>query len=177
LAGQAARMSDEEREQIKVAVTGKLREQALGDQKALAQKIQAASQQFLAENAKRPTVKTTASGLQYEVLAAGSGARPGPDDQVTVNYKGALVDGTVFDSSYDRGQPAVLPLSSVIAGWREGLMLMSPGAKFKLYLPAALAYGENYTSPEIPPNSALVFDVELISIAGAHAGGSPSGVK
>lgn len=124
-----------------------------------------ASQAFLEQNKTRKEVKTTASGLQYEVLTEGSGEVPKPTDQVTVNYRGTLPDGTVFDSSYDRGQPATFPVNGVIPGWVEALQLMKPGAKYKIYVPPALAYGERGAGGDIGPNQALVFEVELISVA------------
>jgi FKBP-type peptidyl-prolyl cis-trans isomerase FklB len=123
-----------------------------------------ASQAFLEQNKARKEVKTTASGLQYEVLQEGSGEAPKPTDQVTVNYRGTLPDGTVFDSSYERGQPATFPVNGVIPGWVEALQLMKPGAKYKIYVPPALAYGERGAGGDIGPNQALVFEVELISV-------------
>lgn len=122
------------------------------------------SQAFLDQNKARKEVKTTASGLQYEVLKEGSGETPKPTDQVTVNYRGTLPDGTVFDSSYDRGEPATFPVSGVIPGWVEALQLMKPGSKYKIYLPPALAYGERGAGGDIGPNQALVFEVELMSV-------------
>ena len=108
---------------------------------------------------------TTASGLQYTVLKHGTGTvSPKATDTVTVNYEGKLLDGTVFDSSYQRGQPASFPLNQVIPGWTEGLQLMKAGDKFKFIIPAPLAYGANSPTPAIPPNSTLVFEVELLSI-------------
>lgn len=127
------------------------------------------SQAFLDQNKARPEVKTTASGLQYEVIKEGSGDSPKPTDQVTVHYKGTLLNGTVFDSSYDRNEPATFPVSGVIPGWVEALQLMKPGAKYKLYLPSALAYGEHGAGHDIGPNQALVFEVELISVSNPPA--------
>jgi len=121
---------------------------------------------FLAANGKKKGVSTTASGLQYEVLAAGSGKKPAATDTVTVNYEGKLLDGTVFDSSYQRGQPASFPLSGVIKGWTEGLQLMPVGAKYRFYIPSELAYGAQGAGQDIGPNCVLTFDVELISIKG-----------
>ncbi|MEM8768721.1 MAG: FKBP-type peptidyl-prolyl cis-trans isomerase [Pseudomonadota bacterium] len=119
--------------------------------------------EFLAENGAREGVVTLPSGLQYEVLTDAEGPKPLPTDRVTTHYRGTLIDGTQFDSSYDRGQPATFPLNGVIAGWTEALQLMSPGAKWRLYIPPELAYGDRGQGP-IPANSTLVFDVELISI-------------
>jgi FKBP-type peptidyl-prolyl cis-trans isomerase FklB len=106
-------------------------------------------------------VKTTASGLQYKVEKEGTGAQPKPTDMVTVNYRGTLIDGTEFDSSYKRGQPATFPVNGVIKGWTEALQLMKPGAKYQLFIPSTLAYGERAMGPDIGANSTLIFDVEL----------------
>ena len=120
--------------------------------------------EFLAQNSKAEGVVTTASGLQYQVLHKGTGTRhPKPTDTVTVHYEGTLINGDVFDSSIQRGQPASFPLNRVIKGWTEGLQLMVAGDKFRLFIPSELAYGKR-AAGKIPPNSTLVFDVELISI-------------
>ena len=119
--------------------------------------------EFLEENAKNDSVVQTESGLQYMVLKEGTGAKPGPTDNVTVHYTGRLLDGTVFDSSVD-GEPATFPLNRVIPGWTEGLQLMSEGAKYRLFIPSELAYGENGAGDKILPNSTLIFDVELIKV-------------
>jgi FKBP-type peptidyl-prolyl cis-trans isomerase FklB len=136
----------------------------------LAEKTQSvnveAGQKFLAENANRDGVVTTATGLQYEVLAEGSGDSPKETDQVTVHYHGTLIDGTVFDSSVERGQPATFPVNGVIPGWVEALQLMKPGAKYKLFIPSNLAYGERGAGGAIGPDATLIFEVELISIGG-----------
>lgn len=125
----------------------------------------AAGLAFLAENAKKPNVVTTASGLQYEVLAPGTGTvSPSATDSVTVHYKGTTIDGEEFDSSYSRGEPATFPLNRVIAGWTEGVQLMKEGAKYRFFIPSQLAYGEQGAGRAIGPNAALIFDVELIKI-------------
>jgi len=122
-------------------------------------------QKFLAENAKKPGVQTTASGLQYQVITEGKGPKPKPEDVVRVHYKGALLDGKTFDSSIERGQPVVFPLNQVVPGWQEGLQLMPVGSKYKLWIPGNLGYGDKGTpGGPIPPNATLVFDVELIDI-------------
>ncbi|MEO0446270.1 MAG: FKBP-type peptidyl-prolyl cis-trans isomerase [Verrucomicrobiota bacterium] len=120
--------------------------------------------QFLHINQSKDGVTTTASGLQYEVLEEAEGPKPTASDQVTVHYTGKLLNGTVFDSSVDRGEPATFPLSGVIKGWTEGLQLMPQGSKFRFYIPQNLAYGEAGSPPTIPPFSTLVFDVELLGI-------------
>ena len=125
----------------------------------------AAGEEFLSKNGQRKEVITTASGLQYEVVAAGTGAMPRATDRVKVHYTGTLIDGTEFDSSVARGEPAVFGVGDVIPGWVEGLQLMSPGAKYKFYIPSDLAYGPGGApGGAIPPNSTLIFDVELIEI-------------
>jgi FKBP-type peptidyl-prolyl cis-trans isomerase len=118
---------------------------------------------FMIENGKKAGVTTTASGLQYEVLKQGSGAKPAATDTVKVHYEGKLLDGSVFDSSIQRGEPVSFPLNRVIAGWTEGVQLMPVGSKFKFTIPAALAYGDQGAGP-IPPHSVLQFDVELLEI-------------
>ena len=123
-----------------------------------------AGKALLDENAKKEGVTTTASGLQYEVLTNGTGATPVETDQVTVHYHGTLVDGTVFDSSVERGQPATFPVNGVIPGWVEALQLMNVGSKYKLYIPSDLAYGERGAGGSIGPNETLIFEVELLSI-------------
>ncbi len=120
-------------------------------------------EKFLAENKKREGVKETASGLQYEVITMGTGARPGPEETVKVHYTGTLMDGTKFDSSIDRNEPATFGVNQVIKGWQEGIQLMPVGSKFKFYVPYELAYGANGTGP-IPPYSTLIFEVELLDI-------------
>ncbi|MDR3114732.1 MAG: FKBP-type peptidyl-prolyl cis-trans isomerase [Treponema sp.] len=121
-------------------------------------------QAFLEENRKKPGVSLTPSGLQYEIIVEGSGQKPKGDDMVRVNYKGTLTDGTVFDSSYSRGEPAEFPLDAVIPGWTEGIQLMSEGGFYRLYVPSKLAYGEQGAGSTIPPYSTLIFEVELLSI-------------
>lgn len=133
-------------------------------QKKEGEKVKEVGAAFLAENAKKDGVTTTASGLQYEVLTEGTGAKPTATDKVKVHYHGTLLDGTVFDSSVDRGTPAEFGVSQVIPGWTEALQLMSVGSKYKVYIPSDLAYGEKGAGQTIKPNSTLIFEVELLDI-------------
>ena len=126
--------------------------------------VREAGERFLAENAAKEGVTVLPSGLQYVVLAEGKGSKPKATDRVKCHYEGRLIDGTVFDSSYRRGEPAVFPLNGVIAGWTEGVQLMAEGAKFRFFIPYSLAYGERGAGQSIPPYAALVFDVELIEV-------------
>jgi FKBP-type peptidyl-prolyl cis-trans isomerase len=146
-----------------------------GAYQALSERNKAAAQAFLARNTKEKGVTTTASGLQYVVLAPGDPSAPkaGPNDHVTVQYRGTLLDGKEFDSSYAHGKPAVIRPSSTIAGWREALSLMSRGAKWRLYVPPELGYGTT-PPPVIPTNSLLVFEIELLAIDSATAPGAPA---
>src|SRR5213595_1794854 len=130
-------------------------------QKQAGEKNKTDGAKFLEENKKKPGVKTTASGLQYKVEKEGTGAQPKATDMVTVNYRGTLIDGTEFDSSYKRGQPATFPVNGVIKGWTEALQLMKQGSKYQLFIPSNLAYGERAMGPDIGPNSTLIFEVEL----------------
>jgi FKBP-type peptidyl-prolyl cis-trans isomerase len=123
-----------------------------------------AGRNFLAENAKKPDVVTTTSGLQYKVLREGAGAKPSKQGEVEVHYKGTLIDGTVFDSSYERGEPISFLLTQVIPGWSEGVQLMSEGAKYEFYIPFELGYGAQGISGVIPPYSTLIFEVELLKV-------------
>ena len=127
-------------------------------------RVQDEARAFMERNKARSGVTTTASGLQYEVIREGVGERPTLTDTVTVHYKGQLANGQVFDSSYDRGEPATFPLGRVIQGWQEGLQLMSAGAHYRIYVPYELGYGERGAGQDIPPFSSLIFDVELISV-------------
>ena len=120
--------------------------------------------QFLAENAKKPEVKTTASGLQYEVITEGNGKSPKATDTVLVHYRGTLLDGKEFDSSYKRNEPIEFPLNRVIPGWTEGVQLMKEGAKYRFYIPSQLAYGSRGAGGAIGPDETLIFDVELLKV-------------
>ena len=140
-----------------------IRQRMQDEQAAKAEAAAAAGRDYLAENAKREGVTVLASGLQYEVLVQGSGAKPSADDQVRTHYHGTLIDGTVFDSSYERGQPAEFPVGGVIPGWVEALQLMNAGSKWRLHVPSELAYGAQAVG-SIPAHSVLVFDVELLDV-------------
>jgi FKBP-type peptidyl-prolyl cis-trans isomerase len=168
LAGKSA-LTEEQQKAALMDLEKNLRAKAEEKQKAAAGKNLKAGEDFLAANAKKDGVKTTASGLQYKVIKTGTGATPKPTDMVTVHYQGTLVDGTVFDSSIQRGEPATFPVRGVIPGWTEALQLMKVGGKWQLFIPAKLAYGEQGPGP-IGPNSTLIFEVELLGIEKPGAG-------
>jgi FKBP-type peptidyl-prolyl cis-trans isomerase FklB len=164
--GAAAKLSPEEMQAALTTLETRINEQRVKAQMEAAQKAAAAGTAYLADNAKRDGVKTTASGLQYKVNAPGTGRTPTVNDTVTVHYRGTLVDGTEFDSSYKRGEPATFPVGGVIAGWTEALQVMKEGAKYQLVIPPALAYGDRGPLA----GQVLIFDVELLSVsAGAQA--------
>ena len=161
--GLAPRMSyDEAKKEIQEYFT-KMQAEQEAAQAQMAEVNAKAGRDFLEENGKRVEVKTTASGLQYEVLQEGSGKQPKAEDFVTVHYTGKLIDGTVFDSSVERGEPATFGVTQVIPGWVEALQLMKEGAKYRLFIPSQLAYGPQGAGP-IGPNQTLIFDVELIKV-------------
>jgi len=170
---QEPQLSMEEAGQVLMALRQQVQQQqqaAQAEQQAVmaeaAGENMAASQAFLEENQAKEGVQTTESGLQYRVMEQGEGATPGADDVVTVHYRGTLVDGTEFDSSYGRGQPATFPVGGVIPGWTEALQMMPVGSKYELYIPPELAYGESGAGGRIGPNEALIFEVELLDIQG-----------
>lgn len=158
------KMSQEEYSNTMQLCQQKMRAAAQEKAAAVAAKMKAEGEAFLTENGKKPGVKTTASGLQYEVLSEGTGKQPVAADTVRVHYTGKLLDGTVFDSSVERGEPAEFGLTQVIAGWTEGLQLMKTGSKFRFFIPADLAYGEHGAGGSIPPQATLIFDVELLAV-------------
>lgn len=164
--GQAGgKLSEEEMKQTLDNFKQRMMLEAQEQYNKQAQENRAKGEQLLQENAKKPGVKTTASGLQYEVLSEGTGAKPKASDMVKVHYHGTLADGSVFDSSVQRGEPATFQLDGVIPGWTEGVQLMKVGSKYKFTIPPALAYGEQGTpGGPIPPNAVLVFEVELLAI-------------
>jgi len=164
LSGKEPQLTDEEMMQEVQNFQQEMQAKMAAEMEALATKNKAEGEAFLAENAKQEGVVVTESGLQYKILEPGEGDVPGPADLATVHYRGTLIDGTQFDSSYDRGQPATFPVGGVIPGWTEALQMMKPGAKWQLFIPAELAYGERGAGQDIGPNATLLFDVELISV-------------
>lgn len=157
-------LKGEKAEMTEVQAQGMVQEFMKEQQEIAGREVREAGEKFLAENAKREGVTTTASGLQYEILTEAIGQKPVATDSVRCHYEGRLIDGTVFDSSYQRGEPTSFPLQGVIKGWTEGLQLMSLGSKFRFFIPYTLAYGAQGAGGAIPPYAALVFDVELLGI-------------
>jgi len=162
--GKKLALEEGEMNQSKAEYTEQLRAKLVAEQQQLAAKNLETGKQFLAENAKKEGVETTASGLQYKVIKSGDGPAPQADDTVTTHYRGTLIDGREFDSSYSRGQPASFPVKGVIKGWTEALQLMKVGDKWELYIPSDLAYGATQRSELIQANSTLVFELELLGI-------------
>ena len=162
--GAEPRISPQEMRKTLVDLKMKVEADERKRQSEIAGKNRAEGEAFLAANGKKEGVVTLPSGLQYKVLAAGKGTSPGPADNVTVHYRGTFVDGTEFDSSYKRNEPATFGVDRVIPGWKEALPMMTEGAKWQLFVPSKLGYGEQGSGSRIPPNSALLFEVELISV-------------
>jgi len=162
LSGEKALMTPEEQRAALVDLQRKVAAQQEQDKSRQAREYRAEGRIFLAENARKEEIQTTESGLQYKIVREGTGKIPGPTDTVTVNYRGTLIDGKEFDSSYRRGQPATFRVDRVIPGWTEALQLMKEGAKWQLFIPPELAYGDKKIG-RIEPNSTLIFEVELIS--------------
>ncbi|MCP2045159.1 FKBP-type peptidyl-prolyl cis-trans isomerase [Pontibacter sp. HSC-36F09] len=160
IAGQPSSLSDQEIQMAMMALQQEMQQK----QGAKGGENQKTGEAFLAENKNKEGIKTLPSGLQYQVLEEGTGKSPAASDKVTTHYHGTLIDGTVFDSSYERGQPATFPVNGVIAGWTEALQLMKEGAKWRLFIPSELAYGSQGAGEAIGPNTTLIFDVELISV-------------
>ena len=157
-------MTDEQAQQSLMSLQAEVRAQQEAKRKQEAVENQKAGEAFLAANKTKPGVVTTADGLQYKIITQGTGAKPTLDDVVTVNYKGSLINGKEFDSSYKRGEPATFPVRGVIKGWTEALQLVPVGTKFDLWLPPDLAYGEHGAGQDIGPNETLVFEVEVMSV-------------
>ena len=162
--GAEPRISPQEMRKTLVDLKKKVEADERKRRREKAGKYRAEGEAFLSANGKKEGVVTLPSGLQYKVLAAGKGTSPGPADNVTVHYRGTLVDGTEFDSSYQRNEPATFGVDRVIPGWKEALPMMKEGAKWQLFVPSKLGYGEQGSGSRIPPNSALLFEVELISV-------------
>lgn len=164
MAGNPSRLTDAEKRSTveQVQQESQQRQQAAHAEKSTKNKAEGTA--YLTENAQKEGVTTTASGLQYKQLVAGNGVKPTTSDRVKVHYHGTLIDGTVFDSSYNRGEPIVFPVTGVIAGWVEGLQLMNVGSKFELSIPSNLAYGANGSGQAIGPDATLIFEVELLAI-------------
>jgi FKBP-type peptidyl-prolyl cis-trans isomerase FklB len=175
LSGVKPLLSPEEVRQVMTQFSKDMREKTEVANKEASEKNAKEGEKFLAENKAKPGVKTTASGLQYKVEKEGNGTAPKETDTVEVNYRGTLIDGTEFDSSYKRGEPATFPVNRVIKGWTEALQLMKPGAKYQLFIPSNLAYGPGGTGGDIGPNATLIFEVELLSVKpGEAAASSPA---
>ena len=165
LAGEKLLLDEKQAQSVSEAFGQKMQAKQIAKMMADAKTNLVAGQAFFAENGKKPGVKTTDSGLQYQALTEGTGAKPKATDAVRVHYKGSLLDGKTFDSSYDRGQPVTFPLEQVVPGWQEGIQLMPVGSKYKLWIPGNLGYGEKGTpGGPIGPNATLVFEVELLEI-------------
>lgn len=162
-------LTDEQMKETMTAFTQEVRQKQEVVTKEAGQKNAAAGEKFLAENKTKPGVKTTASGLQYKVIKEGNGPIPTESDSVVTNYRGTLINGTEFDSSFKRNQPATFQVGRVIKGWTEALQLMKVGSKYQLFVPANLAYGERSVSEDIGPNETLIFEVELLEIKPAAA--------
>jgi FKBP-type peptidyl-prolyl cis-trans isomerase len=161
--GRTTRMTEEDAQTKLQTVFLALQEKQLAEQEKQFEGLKQVEADFLTENAKKEGVKTTASGLQYEVVTEGQGARPQASDTVEVNYEGTFINGEIFDSSFVRGEPVIFPLNGVIPGWTEGLQLMSEGSTYRFYVPSELGYGPR-GNDRIPPYSPLIFNVEFISI-------------
>ncbi|HBR17399.1 MAG: hypothetical protein A3G39_03665 [Deltaproteobacteria bacterium RIFCSPLOWO2_12_FULL_43_16] len=164
ISGNKPLMTEKEVQETMMAFQNEMKTKQAEHAKVLGGKNKKEGEAFLAENKKKEGVKTTASGLQYKVIKNGNGKKPKATDTVTVHYKGTLIDGTEFDSSYKRGEPTSFPVNQVIAGWTEALQLMNVGSKWQLFIPANLGYGDRGAGPQIGPNAALIFEVELISL-------------
>lgn len=162
--GESTLLSDEEMTQILMAFQQQMQQREMQLMAAESARNIEASRVYLEENSRQEGVVTTESGLQYKILDEGKGTSPQPDSTVDVHYRGTLVDGTEFDSSYSRGEPATFPVGNVIPGWTEALQMMKEGAKWEITVPAELAYAEQGAPPVIPPNAALIFEVELLKV-------------
>ncbi len=170
LKGKKPLLTQEQALEIKMEFGKKVREERARERKELGEKNRKEGEAFLAENKKKKGVVTTESGLQYMVLHEGEGPKPKATDRVKVHYRGTLIDGTEFDSSYTRGKPATFALKGVVAGWTEALQLMRVGSKYRLFIPSELAYGKRGRGPKIGPDAVLIFELELLEIEKKPAG-------
>jgi FKBP-type peptidyl-prolyl cis-trans isomerase FklB len=164
MAGKASAISPEETQQVMMQLQQEMEQKFQEKAGKAGENNKKEGQEFLAANKNKAGVQTLPSGMQYEILNEGTGKTPTRTDNVTTHYKGTLIDGTVFDSSYERGQPATFPVNGVIAGWTQALMMMKEGAKWRLYIPSDLAYGSQGAGADIGPNATLIFDVELLKV-------------
>ncbi len=177
MSGAKAAMTDEEMQQITASLQVELAAKKAEEFKKLSAENKKKEEAFLAENKTKEGVRTLPSGLQYKVIKEGDGKKPTAYDSVTVNYKGSLLDGTEFDSSYKRNEPATLPVGGMIPGWTEALQLMKTGSQYQIVIPSSLAYGETGAGGIIPPNAALIFEVELLSVKPAADKDAPKTAK
>jgi len=173
LGGAKPLLTEEQVKETMSALQKEMMDKQAAANKEAGDKNKVEGEKFLAENKKKEGVKTTDSGLQYKVLKEGTGESPKETDMVVTNYKGTLLDGTEFDSSYKRNEPATFPVNRVIKGWTEALLLMKPGSKYQLFIPSSLAYGERAVGKDIGPNSTLIFEVELVGIKPPDATPTP----
>lgn len=164
LSGAKLQLSDDEIRRVMTDLQKEMSAKQAEVMKTVGEKNKKEGEAFLAENKKKEGVKTLASGLQYKVIKEGTGKSPKATDKVTTHYQGTFIDGVIFDSSYQRGEPATFPVNGVIPGWTEALQLMKVGSKWQLFVPAKLAYGEKGAGPKIGPNAVLIFTVELLAI-------------
>ena len=169
LTGAKPQLTEEQIKETMTTFSNELKNKQQAATQEAAQKNAAEGEKFLAENKTKPGVKATASGLQYKVLKEGTGASPKETDTVVTNYRGTLINGTEFDSSYKRNEPVTFPVNGVIKGWTEALQLMKKGAKYQLFVPAGLAYGARGAGQDIGPNATLIFEVELVDVKPAPA--------
>lgn len=173
LGGKPLALSDQEMRQVMSAFQTEMRTKQMEKRRVSGEKNKTEGAAFLAENKKKEGVITLPSGLQYKVIKAGTGPKPTSADTVTAHYRGTLIDGTEFDSSYKRGEPTAFGVTGVIKGWTEALQLMNTGSKWQLFIPSELAYGENGAGPQIGPNATLIFEVELVSIKAPEKAAEP----
>lgn len=177
ISGAKPLLNEDQVKETMAALQKEMMEKQQAAQKEAGEKNKAAGEKFLAENKTKEGVKTTASGLQYKVLKEGSGESPKETDTVVTNYRGTTLDGTEFDSSFKRNEPATFPVNRVIKGWTEALLLMKPGSKYQLFIPSALAYGDRGVGKDIGPNATLIFEVELLSIKPPEAASPAPGAN